>query len=448
MGVEFTYFQPVNGVQDSFIYLLTAVLFLITIICFIKSKFDVLNPSFIYSICITGCCSLAALYTEEWNLPMHFNTAMIIIVMSVMFLLGGMIAELCNYNDSKQLIADAFIFNGFFINWKIFLLLTGILVFFLFFNYNEFLNAATQVTQETKIGKMLRSVIEARAHQQIKFSRWYAYRMTFAKGLAYISIVAVWINLMAKQYKEILKWGVFLVLYVPFIILTGGRQGFMYLVMFSMISFFLIYRKKLGDKISLTKEITIIGLAMVFFLLSFLGIGLVNGKIGTDTKFLSVLVHYAGTNISAFDVYINEMFIPDTQYIGTTTLQQIYRVLYVIGFDVPQFFQYITLFTCFAPVSTNVYTAFYRYINDFGYLGCALIMFLIGFFYTFLYRKMYHCGLKNQMILLYASIAYPMFLIGREERFLNEIMTSSTVYLSIELLVLYKFFSYFNERRN
>lgn len=45
-------------------------------------------------------------------------------------------------------------------------------------------------------------------------------------------------------------------------------------------------------------------------------------------------------------------------------------------------------------------------------------MFLMGFFYTFLYRQLYHYGLKNWMILIYASIAYPIFLIGREERFL------------------------------
>lgn len=448
MRIEFTYFQPMNGAQDSFIYLLTAVLFLITVICFIKSDFDVLNPSFIYSLCMTGCCSLAAVYTEEWDLPMHFNTAMIIIVMSVMFLFGGTIAEVCNYKDSKNLISDPFISNGFFISWRIFFSLTVVLIFFLYLNYNDFLSVANQVTQESEIGKMLRSVIEARAHQEVKFSRWYAYRMTFAKALAYISILAVWINLMARQYKEILKWGVFLVLYIPFVLLTAGRQGFMYLVMFCMISFFLIYRKRLGDKISFTREISIIGVAIAFFLLSFLGIGVVNGKIGSETKFLSVLVHYSGTNISAFDVYINEMLMPDTQYIGTTTLGQAYRILSVIGFDVPQIFQYITLFTCFGSVSTNVYTAFYRYINDFGYLGCSLIMFLLGFFYTFIYRKMYYYGLKNWMILIYASIAYPIFLIGREERFLNEITTNGTLYLLIAVLAFYRLFEFLNERRN
>lgn len=63
MRVEFTYFQPYYGAENSFIYLLTATLFLLVIISFIKSKFDVLNPSFIYSICLGGIlCTCGFIY--------------------------------------------------------------------------------------------------------------------------------------------------------------------------------------------------------------------------------------------------------------------------------------------------------------------------------------------------------------------------------------------------
>jgi oligosaccharide repeat unit polymerase len=265
--------------------------------------------------------------------------------------------------------------------------------------------------------------------------------------MAYLSVLAVWINLTAHEYKELLKWGCFVILYFPFVVLTGGRQQFMYLIMFGLISFFLIYRKA-DIHNSLRKEFMIVGIAVIVFFMCFLGIGLVNGKIGADANFLKVLVHYAGTNISAFDVYINEMTIPDTPYIGSTTLTPIYGFLHARGFDVPQFFQYITLFTAFGPVTTNVYTAFYRYINDFGDFGCVLVMFLLGFFYTFFYRQIYRHGLKNWMILIYASIAYPIFLIGREERFFNEILTTSKISFIVGLLILYKFFEFLNERRS
>ncbi len=448
MSIEFTYLQPLHGAQQSFIYLLTIVLFLLAVMSFFKSMFDVLNPSFIYSICLTGCCTLAALYTKMWNLPMHFNSAMIIIVMSCLFFLGSSLAEF-SIGTGKYICDKSNRYSrGFFISWPLWVFFVIILIYAIYLNYIDFLNAASQVTQETEFKKMLGPVIEGFAHQKIEISRWNAYRLRFATGMAYISVLAVWLNFMAHQYREAFKWGCFIVLYFPFMVLTGGRQQFMYLIMFGLISFFLIHRRQSDTKNSLKKEFTIIGIAIFAFLFCFLGIGIINGKIGADANFLKVLVHYAGTNIAAFDVYINEMMIPDNQYIGSATLTPIYGFLRAHGVDIPKFSQYITLFTAFGPVTTNVYTAFYRYINDFGYFGCALVMFLIGFFYTFFYRQLYRYGLKNWMILIYASIAYPIFLMGREERFFNEILTTSKISFIVGLLILYKFFEFLNERRS
>lgn len=447
MGTEFTYFQPYYGAENSFIYPLTAVLLLLSIFSFMKSKYDVLNPSFIYSSCFTVFCMLAALYTEKWNLPMHFNTAIIIIVMSVLFLMGGSMADFCYTANKNAVKQTAFSTKGFTIDWRIWGFCIILILYFLYLNYLDFINLATQVTKETEFNKMLKPFINSLSLQEIQLPRWNSYRLRFVNGMAYISLVAIWINIMARHYKEIIKWSSFVLLYIPFIILTGGRQQFMYLIMFALISFFLIYRKSHNNKYSLKKEVFIIGVAFIIFLFCFLGMGLVNGKIGSDASFMKVLVHYAGTNISAFDVYINEMIMPDTQYIGPTTFSSIYNFFYKLGVDVPHFFQYITLFTVFDPVTTNVYTAFYRYIHDFGYFGCGIIMFLLGFFYTYIYRKIYYYGLRNWMILIYASIAYPVFLMGREERFFNEILSTWNISFLLEILILYYLFDFLNKRR-
>lgn len=447
MSVEFTYFQPYSGAENSFIYVLTAVLFLLAIISLIRSKFDVINPSFVYSICFTGCSFLDALYACLWNMPMHFNTAIIIIAMSLLFLFGSGIAEFCCHCDESAVFSQSKKTNGFFISWPMWLIFMATLLFCAYFSYREFLNLAGQVTKETEFSKMLKPFIYGLAHHDITLSRWNAYRFRFANGMAYLSILAIWLNIMSHQYKEVFKWGCFIILFIPFMILTGGRQQFMYLVMFAMISFFLVYRKTHSEK-SLGKELAVIGVCFSAFLFCFLGIGLINGKIGSDTSFMKVLVHYAGTNISALDVYINEMVMPDTQYIGTTTLDPIYLFLNNHGVNVPRFYQYIPLFTHFGPVATNVYTAFYRYIHDFGYFGCGMVMILLGFIYTFMYREMYLHGLKNWMILVYASIAYPIFLMGREERFFNEILTTSRVSFIVGVLILYKFFEFLNDRRS
>lgn len=448
MGLEFTLFQPAFGAEESYIYILTAVLFLFSIISFIKSNFDILNPSFIYSVCFTGCCLLTALYTKIWNLPMHFNTSFIIIGMSSIFLLGGILAEYqCSYTPLIP-IKENCNFQDFSINPYIWIISICILLYCLYLNYIEFLNLANQVTNETELKNMLGPVVSGFAHQQIEASRWSGYRIRLATGMAYLSILAIWLNYAAHNYREAIKWSSFVFLYVPFIVLTGGRQPFMYLILFSISSFFLVLRKKNNNECLLKKECAVVSISIIIFLACFLGIGLINGKINVGNDFVGVLAHYSGINISAFDVYINEMIIPDTLYIGSTTLDPIYSFLYNHGFNVPKFSIYNTLFTIFGPVETNVYTALYRYIHDFGYLGCAIVMFLLGYFYSCLYRKLYQHGLKNSMILVYSSIAYPIFLMGREERFFNEILTTSNFSFIIELLLLYKFFEFLNQRRD
>ena len=367
--------------------------------------------------------------------------------MSVIFLIGGSAADFCCNVNKRTVKQNSSSIERFVIDWRIWIFCIILILYFLYLNYLDFVNLATQVTKETEFNKMLKPFLDSLNLQEIQLPRWNSYRLRFVTGMAYISLIAIWINIMARHYREIVKWSFFVVLYFPFIILTGGRQQFMYLIMFALISFFLIYRKSHNNKFSLKKEIFIISVAIGAFLFCFLGMGLVNGKIGADASFMKVLAHYAGTNISAFDVYINEMVVPDTQYIGSTTFAPIYNFFYKLGFDVPHFFQYITLFTVFDPVTTNVYTAFYRYIHDFGYLGCSIIMFILGFFYTYIYRKIYYYGLKNWMILIYAAIAYPVFLMGREERFFNEILSIWNMSFIVEILILYYFFNFLNKRK-
>lgn len=262
MGTEFTYFQPYYGAENSFIYPLVVALLLLSIFSFIKGKYDLLNPSFIYSACFTAFCMLAALYTEKWNLPMHFNTAIIIIAMSVIFLIGGGAADFCCNVNKRIVKQNSSSIERFVIDWRIWIFCIILILYFLYLNYLDFVNLATQVTKETEFNKMLKPFLDSLNLQEIQLPRWNSYRLRFVTGMAYISLIAIWINIMARHYREIVKWSFFVVLYFPFIILTGGRQQFMYLIMFALISFFLIYRKSHNNKYSLKREIFIISIAM------------------------------------------------------------------------------------------------------------------------------------------------------------------------------------------
>lgn len=436
MGIEFIQWFPSYGSTGSFIYCLTAILFLLSLIIFICSDYDILFPPFICSLAMTGCCGLAAIYTVNWNLPMHFITAMTIIVMVFLFVVGGAIAKSVTVNSYIQSNKT----NQFILPDPLWALIMIILLGFLFLNYHDFLDLAREVTTTNKFSEMLMPVIDGITHQRIHFSRLHSYRLTIATIISYCSVIGIWVNLIQKKWKDFLKWLLILILYLPFLILTGGRQPFLYLCLFMMISFLLIHRKMdLNDTSSYKSEILIISVSLVVFLAVFLGIGVVNGKVDASKGFLRVLGHYFGMNIATFDVFMNEMTIIDTPYIGKTTLNAVYSFLNHRGFDIPEGNMYITLFTNFQIYSTNVYSAFYRYITDYGFIGCGIIMFLYGYLVTKFYIAIRNQGYPLTMILIYAYIAYPFFLLGREERLMNELVSTATIYTLVGMFLFLKF---------
>lgn len=450
MEQEFSLWFPTYGSGDSFIYLLFFVLLLLSIICFLFSKYDILYPPLIGTISFTCCVGLAALYTNLWNLPMHFNTAIIIICMVSLFIGGGFIATNSIYkliakkqNTNKTIYTIDKAIN---ITFKYLLLIILLLLFSLYYNYKEFIVLASQVTDSHNFSEMLFPVTNGVAQGIIKFSKLFSYRLLFAKSISYTSVIFFWYNFAEKKYFNCLKWSILTVLYFPFILLTAGRQLFLYFILFSLISLIMILRKRSIIQKGL-KEIYIVLVAFLGFLLFFLGTGLLNGKINANLGLFRVLVHYAGVNISGFDVYINEMIIPDTPYIGLHTLSPITFFLNHFGLNYPDGIGYIPLFTVFGSVSTNVYTALFRYIIDFGFIGCGIIMFLLGFGYTFFYEYIAIKNYKSWMVMLYAFISYPIFLLGREERFLNEIFTTRTGYTFLMMMLFYKFVNAVNQER-
>jgi oligosaccharide repeat unit polymerase len=129
------------------------------------------------------------------------------------------------------------------------------------------------------------------------------------------------------------------------------------------------------------------------------------------------------------------------------TLNAVNAIVNHFGFDIPKGVTYIPLFVDFGSITTNVYTALMRYISDYGFLGCGIILFLLGFGYTFFYELISLSNYKDWMVLLYAFVSYPIFLIAREERFFNEILASRTVYTFIIMMVFYKLIKTINRGR-
>lgn len=93
MEKTFGLIPSVYGCDNNFIWPLTLILLMLGITVFIKVQFDLLHPVFLFIGGITACCALDATVIEMWDLPFHFNTAIILVGMVGCFLAGSVLVE-------------------------------------------------------------------------------------------------------------------------------------------------------------------------------------------------------------------------------------------------------------------------------------------------------------------------------------------------------------------
>lgn len=436
MGKAFYLIPSVYGHEEGFLLLAVGILFLAWGLIIVRVKYDLLHPAVIFTGGVTACCGLDLVVASAWDLPFHFNTSMVILGMAFLFVMGTWSASLVvpdrragKLNEKIEVLP---------LQRKVYLgclVICGVIVCL---NFKEFLDIAHRLTTTNSLGGMLLAITDGQAHEKFRFSKVFTYGGLLVKGIAYIALTEIWRNLFAKAYRECLKWGSLVLFYPMTVIITGGRQAFLYLVIFAVVSFLLVWRRSNGHaEENVKKELRIVGIGVIAFFFFFIGLGLWNGKIANLGATLRVLAHYGGTNISALDVYLNQilLYAPENEYIGGCTLNSGYSILRKLGMDLPEYTGYIRSFVDFGYITTNVYTSFYRYIVDYGFIGCGIISFLIGYIYTLAYRAIYYFGMKDWMILVYSSSVFPIFLMGREERFFNEVTTTQQTFLWIVLII-------------
>lgn len=431
------------------IYVLLLMLLSLAVFCYVAADRDFISPCVIVPVTFFFCTVLAALYTVRWNLPMHAETCFVIVAMIAFFEIGAMLS-LWSFR-AHELSAPTNTVHGFVLPWKCLVILMAVLLPCMYWNYQEFWDISRQFTSSTELSDMIGATIH---HMEMgdaeKFSRWYVYRMVFAQGAAFVCWFVFLYNMVYKSGTLLynLRFILPMCAYLGFVVLTGGRQPTVYIAIFTLVVGSFLYTRKQGFSTAAYKHVILL-CAIVFFAFFsvFYALGTLSGKIDETKTASSVLAHYAGTNISAFDVFLHSPPVPESQYIGTMTLVDAYAKLGKFFPSLPQAQGYIRDFVRFDGIDTNVYTALRRYIQDYGFIGCAMIMFILGAGYQVFYNLLkYHKGTNDFLLIAYGFLCYPCFLMCREERFMLEIISSRTVYVLIGMFLFYRCLLYIQKR--
>lgn len=409
----------------------------IAIFIFCIFKFDILEPSLIIVLTTGISIFFAVISIERWNLSVGMKTWFCLIGALLSFVLSSYWCfktifknKKCKINDIKKI----YIVDNFKLILSIILML--ILVYFSVKEVYELSLALGNTNGYSNMIKVVRPVIESNT---VSFSRWMSYRQLIAQVISYCYIFIFIFNVIYDKFSIFyLKFLIPLIIYIPFLILTTGRMSLLTLVIYIAVLSILLYQKKKGYSMkSKMKSIGILIVAGICFISLFLIFGNFTGKVITDERTpLVILSHYAGLSIPALDVGLNEVFV-ENGYIGSTTLNGIYRSLNSIGFDGVSV-QLFLPFVKFDGIDTNVYTAEYRYVKDFGYIGMFAIMWILGAIYTILYNIVKFISNNEFLYIIYSSIIYPLFLTSIDERIFLDLIGTSIVYLLFSMFIGYK----------
>lgn len=420
----------------NFVYVLFVILSLLSCFFLFIYKGDFLAPSFLVSVTMTISVFFAMVNVNRWDLHVGIETVTVIISSIMAFGAGGIWCS-CHCTPAKFniILSDQVSYK---INNYILLFLSMTMIVLCYLSFQEIYTLSVLLGNTEGYRNIISVVRPAIERHQIELSRWMNYRHLLAQLIAYFYIYIFSFNTIfcGFSWRE-LKVLVPVMLFIPFIILTTGRMALMILIIYSVLIIAILYQKKHGSTVKIkVRLLWIFVLASGIFAVLFFLLGTFTGKtVSADRTPFVIISHYAGLSIPALDVFLNEPMVV-SDHIGSNTLLGVYRVINRFGLHLQEV-QIFLPFTQFNGIDTNVYTAMRRYIQDFGYAGTMIIMWLLGTFYTGFYCFIMRKGASPLAIILYAMYAFPLFLSSIDERFFLDVISTSLFYTICISWVLY-----------
>ncbi len=400
-------------------------------------RFDMLEPAVLMSATMAFSAFCAMMTADRWSLDLNFR--------AWVYLTGGILAfcaasAWCAWHHLKQArgagIQGLQLKNLPTTFWIIplMILLGGMAVL----SFRELNALATELGNTKGIFYIIKTVRPAIEAQEITLSRWMSYRQLLAQMIATVAMyIFLYRGIFMRQWMQGIPWLFPVAGYLPFMIFTTGRMAMLNFVVYTVITGTVLYQRRAGyTSASSRRTIFLLVGSGIAFIGLFLLMGMFTGKtVSTDRTPMVILSHYAGLSIPAFSQVISWPLSEDG-FIGSHTLLGIYRIVGRLGFDLPDVNIFLP-FVAFEGIDTNVYTAEWRYILDYGVTGMLLIMALLGGMYTLAYHHLKYNASGPFGLMLYGVVAPPLVMSSIDERVLMDFVGTPVLYSVAVLAAVY-----------
>lgn len=419
------------------IYLLIFTILLFFIFSFFIFGKNILNPSVVLNGTFLVSLLFSAFNIKKWGVSFSEETYLIVVLALLFFLVGNLLVKTLNIKIQKN--SEYKVLK---ISFLKFLVINVILLIGLYKYFKDTYYLSLMAGNPGNLKLMLYYVREAKLkfYDVSKISNLF---FMLAQAFAYVSIFYFFFIVINNKFK-IKKILILLpaVIYLGFLFLTGGRTGFIYLIVYSInIAFLLSYHKNNYTVRNLKKIVFYLVLSLIIFFIVFSIAGSLKGQLQTKEAIAERIAIYTGSSIPALNEYINSGKIITNNIIGGNLFFNLYSFLKKLGMEIPNLYAPLYFTDFEAGYRTNVYSGIIRYINDLGLFGMLLIMLFLGFFYGTFYS--FISKRKNAFLLiLYSMYCYPVYEFVIEERFFMDLFPYGFLYMfafiSFAYLILIK----------
>ena len=327
---------------------------------------DLIAPSFIFTSSFLFSTLWALLYTKEWNLNLHINTYFVIAGGVFEFIIVSyLIQSIMKFTRANRNIYTKQEVQEIQVNSLVKAIFLIVSIGIVFYSYYAIVRAVHGSMNDISSALFVYRVKTMNVSDDIALPRIVAY------GRMMLNAGGYWfLYILIQNYIAIKKIDFFSLFIVVMQVLssfaTGGRNGAINIILGGVLVFLFLLSRKNGMRksISLKTILKLIVLAFVVLVL-FQSVGSVVGRITTsNTSLLDYLAKYCGAEIKNLD----------SDKIGASNQNQTF--IYIVRWLGPKIGMQNTKYALDLPYKNvngfnlgNVYTTFYPYIYDYGYIG-------------------------------------------------------------------------------
>ena len=427
------------------IYALLVVACLLTIASFLLNRRDYIAPSFVFCAVFTFAIAWAAAFADSWNFELHANTFWVIaggmteyvVVSAVVQSFSGAVYGKRRVRTKQQL---KYIYIP---TWKkliaIFVEVAAILgtvLGIVRIMSASLSNAMVAITQYRDAGLFFGKTMEA-------LPWWVGILRLMATAMGYW-FMYVYINNMLVKKHDILT--LIVVVLAIFTTLTTGARGDMLFMLVSAVAVFVVLsNKKTGFRKAIKIKTVLLLLAggiAVLFTLKW-SAELIGRTV--DFNIADYIAIYCGAEIMNLDIFLQEYHMPTSIWGGQTFINIVPTMGQLLGFNTKGYSLILPFRSSNGYELGNVYTTFYPYIYDFGYMGVVVLVGLMALFTQWNYECVKRVEIDKappMSILVFEYIIGAVFFSFFSNKF-YEYVANETF---LRLIIIWVFMNYFHRK--